>query len=240
MTDDASGPQSQAGMPVSQPGAEVAERGGPVLVGRRDGMFGVGDDGDTTGFGGLVSPVLLPGASERPYGSYFDEVADRLAAALSARGTAYEDAVDSVVIDRGEMTLVVFREHLPVVAQALRDDPGLRFEMCLGVSGVHFPQHTGRELHAVYPLLSITHGCRRVRVETTCPDADPHLPSIVATYPANNWHERETWDMFGIVFDGHPDLTRILMPEEWVGHPLRKDYAIGAIPVQFKGAPAAR
>ncbi len=236
MTDDASGPQSQAGMPVSQPGAEVAERGGPVLVGRRDGMFGVGDDGDTTGFGGLVSPVLLPGASERPYGSYFDEVADRLAAALSARGTAYEDAVDSVVIDRGEMTLVVFREHLPVVAQALRDDPGLRFEMCLGVSGVHFPQHTGRELHAVYPLLSITHGCRRVRVETTCPDADPHLPSIVATYPANNWHERETWDMFGIVFDGHPALTRILMPDDWPGHPQRKDYPLGGIPVEYKGA----
>ncbi|MEI2733067.1 MAG: NADH-quinone oxidoreductase subunit C [Dermatophilaceae bacterium] len=223
-------------MPVSQPGAEVAERGGPVLVGRRDGMFGVGDDGDTTGFGGLVSPVLLPGASERPYGSYFDEVADRLAAALSARGTAYEDAVDSVVIDRGEMTLVVFREHLPVVAQALRDDPGLRFEMCLGVSGVHFPQHTGRELHAVYPLLSITHGCRRVRVETTCPDADPHLPSIVATYPANNWHERETWDMFGIVFDGHPALTRILMPDDWPGHPQRKDYPLGGIPVEYKGA----
>ena len=236
MTDDASGPQSQAGMPVSQPGAEVAERGGPVLVGRRDGMFGVGDGGDTTGFGGLVSPVLLPGASERPYGSYFDEVADRLAAALSARGTAYEDAVDSVVIDRGEMTLVVFREHLPVVAQALRDDPGLRFEMCLGVSGVHFPQHTGRELHAVYPLLSITHGCRRVRVETTCPDADPHLPSIVATYPANNWHERETWDMFGIVFDGHPALTRILMPDDWPGHPQRKDYPLGGIPVEYKGA----
>ncbi len=236
MTDDASGPQGQSGMPPGQPGAEVAERGGPVLVGRREGMFGVGDGGDTTGFGGLVSPVLLPGASERPYGSYFDEVADLLAAALSARGTAYEDAVDSVVIDRGEMTIVVHREHLPVVAQALRDDPGLRFEMCLGVSGVHFPQHTGRELHAVYPLLSITHGSRRVRVETTCPDADPHVPSIVATYPANNWHERETWDMFGIVFDGHPALTRILMPDDWPGHPQRKDYPLGGIPVEYKGA----
>ncbi|MEI2766331.1 MAG: NADH-quinone oxidoreductase subunit C [Dermatophilaceae bacterium] len=223
-------------MPVEPAGAQVAQRGGPVAVGRREGMFGAGDDGDTTGFGGLVSPVLLPGDSPRPYGGYFDEVADRLAAALAARGTAYDDAVFSVVIDRGEMTLNVHREHLPVLAQALRDDPGLRFEVCTGVSGVHFPEHTGRELHAVYHFLSITHGSRRVRVETTCPDADPHIPSIVATYPANNWHERETWDMFGIVFDGHPALTRILMPDDWPGHPQRKDYPLGGIPVEYKGA----
>ena len=127
------------------------------------------------------------------------------------------------------------REHLLAVARAMRDVPGLRFEMCSGVSGVHYPGEQGRELHAVYHLLSITHGSRRVRLEVTAPDADPHIPSIVSVYPSNDWHERETWDMFGIVFDGHPALTRILMPDDWPGHPQRKDYPLGGIPVEYKG-----
>ena len=76
------------------------------------------------------------------------------------------------------------REHLVAVARTLRDAPGLRFEMCMGVSGVHYPGEEGRELHAVYPLLSITHGSRRVRLEVTAPDADPHIPSVVASTPA--------------------------------------------------------
>ena len=121
------------------------------------------------------------------------------------------------------------------VFQALRDDQDLRFELSLGVSGVHYPEATGRELRAVYHLTSVTHS-RSLRVEVAAPDADPHIPSTVSVYPTNDWHEREAWDMFGIQFDGHPAMTRILMPEDWVGHPLRKDYAIGRIPVQFKGA----
>ena len=141
-----------------------------------------------------------------------------------------------MVVDRGEMTLFVAREHLLAVARALRDDPDLRFELCLGVSGVHYPHETGRELHAVYHFLSITNDYNRIRIEVTCPDADPHVPSIVAVYPANDWHERETWDMFGIQFDGHPALTRILMPDDWPGHPQRKDYPLGGIPVEYKGA----
>ena len=82
---------------------------------------------------------------------------------------------------------------------------------------------------------SITHGSRRVRLEVTAPDDDPHIPSIVSIYPGVDWHERETWDMFGIVFDGHPSLTRILMPDDWPGHPQRKDYPLGGIPVEYKG-----
>jgi NADH-quinone oxidoreductase subunit C len=119
--------------------------------------------------------------------------------------------------------------------QALRDDPGLRFEMCMGVSGVHYLHETDRELHAVYPLMSVTHN-RRVRVEVVCPDSDPHIPSVTSVYPGNNWHERETWDFFGIVFDDHPGLTRIEMPDDWPGHPQRKDYPLGGIPVEYKGA----
>ena len=214
----------------------------PVVMGLRHGMFGASGGGDTSGYGGLVAPVLFPAAAVRPYGSYYDEVADHLERVLgggasgSGGGASYADAIERVVIDRGEMTVFVAREHLVGVARALRDDPLLRFEMCTGVSGVHYPHEAGRELHAVYHLLSITNGSRRIRLEVTCPDDDRHIPSIVEVYPANDWHERETWDMFGIEFDGHPALTRILMPDDWPGHPQRKDYPLGGIPVEYKGA----
>jgi len=197
----------------------------------RHGMFGAHGTGDTSGYGGLVRPVQLPGGSSRPYGSYFDEVADALERAVPT----YTDALEKVVVDRGEVTFHVRREQLVDVMRALRDDPALRFEMCMGVSGVHYPHEEGRELHAVYPLMSVTHN-RRVRVEVTCPDGDPHIPSVTSVYPGNDWHERETFDFFGIVFDGHPALTRIEMPDDWPGHPQRKDYPLGGIPVEYKGA----
>ncbi|QIK74485.1 NADH-quinone oxidoreductase subunit C [Nocardioides piscis] len=201
-------------------------------VGNRRGMFGAKGTGDTSGYGGLVTPIVYPGGAQRPYGGWFDEVADALAERL--RATDLESAVESVVIHRGEITFHVRREDLPFVAQMLRDDAALRFEFCSGVSGVHYPEDAGRELHAVYHLLSMTHN-RRIRLEVTCPDADPHIPSLVSIYPTADWHERETWDMFGIQFDGHPALTRILMPDDWPGHPQRKDYPLGGIPVEYKG-----
>ncbi|MEE2035107.1 NADH-quinone oxidoreductase subunit C [Rhodococcus chondri] len=150
-------------------------------------------------------------------------------------GADFADAVEKIVVFRGEMTVHVRRAHLPQVALALRNEPALRFELCLGVSGVHYPQETGRELHAVYPLMSITHN-RRIRLEVTAPDDDPHIPSLYAVYPTNDWHEREAYDFFGIVFDGHPALTRIQMPDDWHGHPQRKDYPLGGIPVEYRGA----
>ena len=121
------------------------------------------------------------------------------------------------------------------MARHLRDDQDLRFELCIGTNGVHYPADRGRELHAIYPFMSITHN-RMLRLEVTCPDADPHIPSIVDIYPANDWQERETWDLMGIIFDGHPSLTRTAMPDDWVGHPQRKDYPLGGIPVEYKGA----
>ena len=193
------------------------------------GAFGVQGTGDTSGYGGLVRTQLNPGSTERPYGSYFDEVADDLERAYPQ----FADAIEKVVVDRGELTLHVKREKLVEVCMVLRDK--LRFEMCLGVNGVHYPDQSGGELHAVYPLLSITHN-RRVRIEVSCPDSDPHIPSVVEVWAGNNWHERETYDMFGIIFDGHPALTRILMPDDWQGHPQRKDYALNGIAVEYKGA----
>jgi NADH-quinone oxidoreductase subunit C len=147
----------------------------------------------------------------------------------------YSDVITKVVIHRGEITFHVARERLVELVQHLRDDAYLRFEFCSSVSGVHYPADTGRELHAVYHLQSMTHN-RRIRLEVSAPNDDPHIPSVVSTYPTADWHERETYDMFGIVFDGHPALTRILMPDDWPGHPQRKDYPLGGIPVEYKGA----
>lgn len=207
----------------------------PGDVPERRGMFGVRGTGDTSGYGRLVRRIELPGPSQRPYGGYFDEVADQLGAALGESGGDLTEAIEKVVVDRGEITFYVGRDHLLAVASQLRDDPALRFELCTGASGVHYPDETGRELHAVYHLRSITHS-RLIRLEVTAPDDDPHIPSLVSVYPTLDWHERETYDFFGIVFDGHPALTRIEMPDDWVGHPQRKDYPLGGIPVEYKGA----
>ena len=214
-------------------GSATGAEGGREVIGARRGMFGVHGSGDTSGYGGLIREVALPASSPRPYGGYFDEVVDALAARLG--DAAFAAAIERVVVFRDELTLDVRREHLVAVARTLLDEPALRFELCLGVSGVHYPGDVGRELHAVYPLMSITHN-RRIRLEVAVPDADPHVPSLYSVYPTTDWHERETYDFFGLVFDGHPALTRIEMPDDWVGHPQRKDYPLGGIPVEYHGA----
>ncbi|GAB3989600.1 NADH-quinone oxidoreductase subunit C [Nocardioides marmoraquaticus] len=219
-------------MPENTPAVPTRDPALAEPLGRRRGMFGVRGSGDTSGYGGLVRELSMPDAAQAPYGGWFDEVADAIVDVASGEGI--DGPWEKVVVHRGEITFFVRREHLSVLVRHLRDDPRLRFELCSGVSGVHYPDDTGRELHAVYHLLSMTHN-RRIRLEVTCPDADPHVPSVVATYPTADWHERETWDFFGIVFDGHPALTRIQMPDDWPGHPQRKDYPLGGIPVEYKG-----
>ena len=201
----------------------------------KQGMFSPSAGGDTSGFGGLVERFELSPAAVRPFGGWFDEVADAIIAAAAASNIPAESVFERVSVDRGEITFFVAPAHLRVVMQALRDEPALKFEMCMGVNGVHYPFESGRELHAVYPLQSITHN-RRIRVEVAVSDENPHIPSVVDIYPGNNWHERETWDFFGIVFDGHPGLTRIEMPDDWPGHPQRKDYPLGGIDIEYKGA----
>ena len=118
------------------------------------------------------------------------------------------------------------------------------YKMCVDLTAVDYLHHMSRPLadgvaperfEVVANLLDITHR-RRIRLRTQVPEDDAVMPSLFDLYPGTEAMEREVYDMFGISFDGHPDLTRILMPEDWVGHPLRKDYAVGAIPVQFKGA----
>ncbi|MFE9424573.1 NADH-quinone oxidoreductase subunit C [Kitasatospora sp. NPDC006697] len=223
--------EEQSGQPVPRGRTELAVE----VIGQRKGMFGTHGTGDTSGFGGLNAAIALPAPAERPYGGWFDEVADELEGALEEQGLTVGQVIEKTVVDRGELTFQIAREHLLQTVRTLRDDPALRFELCLGVSGVHYPSDQGRELHAVYQLRSITH-TRLIRVEVTAPDDDPRIPSVVSVYPTNDWHEREAYDFFGIVFEGHPALTRIMMPDDWLGHPQRKDYPLGGIPVEYKGA----
>jgi NADH-quinone oxidoreductase subunit C len=206
-----------------------------VVAGRtRKGMFNVSGVGDTSGFGGLTLPAYSPPPAERPYGGWFDEFADDLANAMRERNIPAE-AIQQVTVDRGEITLYLRRENLVAMCKALRDDQALRFELCSSVSGVDYGVDVPQRLHSVYHLTSMTYR-RRIRLEVAVDVDDPHLPSIVEVYPTADWHEREAWDFFGIIYDGHPALTRILMPDDWDGHPQRKDYPLGGIPVEYKGA----
>ncbi|MGA4508805.1 NADH-quinone oxidoreductase subunit C [Propionibacteriaceae bacterium G1746] len=207
---------------------DAAPLPGEQLLRTRQGMWGDQKSTDTSGYGEISRDIFMPGPSERPYGGWFDAVADRmeeLVPGFSAGRT---------VVDRGEITFYVRPSKMLDLARALRDDAQLRFEVCPSVSGVHYPNSAGEELHVAYHLLSITHN-RRIRLEVALPDGDPHTPSLISVYPHVDWHERETWDMFGIIFDGHQALTRILMPDDWHGHPQRKDYPLGGVDIEYKG-----
>lgn len=193
-------------------------------------LFGAAEGSDTSGFGGLVRPVAVDVSTPRPYGGWFDEAVD----ALQEAYPDFADAVLRVVVDRGELTLHLRPSAVREVCQVLRDTADLRFELLSSLSGVDYPAQADR-LHVVYHLTSMTYR-RRLRLEVAVSAEQPQVPSVTAVYPTADFHERETWDMFGVEFPGHPGLTRILMPDDWVGHPQRKDYPLGGIPVEYKGA----
>ncbi len=225
-------PQPDADGKLQTPPAHFAQ---PEVISVRHGSFGVTDDGDTTGFGGLIETFALPGATPRPYGGWFDEAVDVLEELLEEDGLEPGEVIEKVVVNKDdELVIFVRREHLRTVAQHLRDDQDLRFEMCLGVGAVNYPGDRDRELHGLYPFRSFTHH-RTIFLEVAVPDHDPHIPSIVDIYPGNDWPEREAWDLMGIIFDGHPGLSRIELPQDWVGHPQRKDYPLGGIPIEYRG-----
>ncbi len=221
--------------PDFNPEVALGQASGSLPADRQPpGMFGVTGSGDTSGFSGLQREPWIELPAERPYGGYFDEVMDAFAEAYPE----HEAAVEKVVLHRGELTVHLRREHLARVCQVFRDDPALRFELLSSVSGVDYLVREGADgarLHSVYQLTSMTFR-RRIRLEVAVSTADPHIPSVTAVYPTADWQERETWDLFGIVFDGHPALTRVLMPDDWDGHPQRKDYPLGGVPVEYKGA----
>lgn len=131
---------------------------------------------------------------------------------------------------RGEFTLFVEPENILPLMLELRDQ--FEFNMCMDVTAVdYYPQEQPR-FHVVYQLYSMPHNAR-VQVRTKLNGNAPTLDSVQGIYAGANWKEREVYDLFGIKFTGHPDLRRMVMPEDWVGHPLRKDYPLGYEEVQF-------
>jgi len=126
-------------------------------------------------------------------------------------------------LEKDEPVALVERAHLPGVMQALRDRPGLQFEQCMDVCGVDWPERAER-FDVVYNLLSVSLN-QRLRVIVTTDEAHP-VASVWTLWPAATWWEREAWDLFGIVFEGQPDLRRILTDYGFEGHPLRKDFPL--------------
>ena len=128
-------------------------------------------------------------------------------------------------------TLYVPADRLVEICTFLRDDPGLDFALLSWVGGADYLPRQPR-FEVIYHLLSIAHHCRFV-LKVELPEENPALPTVCGVWPTANWHERETYDFYGIVFTGHPDMTRILLPEDWVGWPLRKDSPLGYEEVAF-------
>ena len=146
---------------------------------------------------------------------------------------------------RGQKVVHPSRQSYLDVVSGLHDEG---FDMCADLCAVDYLTHPGRALpdgveperfEVVVNLVSLEQR-RRTRVRVQVPEGDPRIASLFGLYPTTEAMEREAYDLLGIVFDGHPDLSRILMPEDWEGHPLRKDYPVGRVPVQFKAAPATR
>ena len=138
----------------------------------------------------------------------------------------FPDFVTEIVDWRGEGLVYVKRERLLSAASALKNDPEWRYDMLMDLFGVDFLHWEEKALRfeVVYNLYSsVSH--RRIFLKVAVPEKDPIVDSVSSVWPAANWYEREVWDMFGITFKGHPNLKRILMYEEFEGHPLRKDYA---------------
>ncbi len=148
-------------------------------------------------------------------------------------------------LSRGQLVVHPDRAGYLALVRALLDEG---YQMCVDLTAVDYLTSAERPLPAgvrperfevVVNLLSFADR-RRLRIRVQVPEHDPRVPSLYRLHPGTEVMEREVYDMFGILFEGHPDLTRILMPDDWEGHPLRKDYGIGRIPVQFKGTPGPR
>lgn len=138
-----------------------------------------------------------------------------------------------VVEARGEITVSVGRDELVDALGWLRDNEAFTFLSC--ITATDWPG-TDPRFWIAYELRTMGGPIRRVRVKAGVPEADPHIASVTGPFPTANWFERETFDLYGVVFDGHPDLSRILLPDDWEGHPLRKDEELGGVNTRYHGA----
>jgi len=135
----------------------------------------------------------------------------------------------------GEVSVTIARERVPEICAYLRDEQ--RFELLADLSGVDYLgiRESAARFLVAYHLYSVTRNLR-LRLRAFVPEGDETVPTATGVYPTANWQEREVYDFFGITFEGHPDLRRILMPDDWEGYPQRKDYPLGGTKVEFKGA----
>ena len=138
-----------------------------------------------------------------------------------------------VVLARGEITVTIGRDELLDSLAWLRDEQRFTFLSC--ITATDWPGNDPR-FWISYELRTMGGPVRRIRVKVGLSEADPHIPSVTGPFPTANWLERETFDLYGVVFDGHPDLVRILLPEDWEGHPLRKDEELGGVNTRYHGA----
>jgi NADH-quinone oxidoreductase subunit C len=152
---------------------------------------------------------------------------DELAAAIGERCT-------DVYVARGEVTAIVDRDEVVDVVSWLREAPGVQLDFLSSVTATHWPERTP-EFWVDYELRSLPLR-QRARVKVGLAEGDARVPSLTEIFPTANWHERETFDMYGIVFDGHPNLARILLPDQWIGHPGRKDEPLGGVDTWYHGA----
>ena len=137
----------------------------------------------------------------------------------------FGDAITEAVATLGQQILRVKKESYVDVCRFLHDEEDAEFKMCVDVTAIHWPDRKGEEFDVVLFLYSVTKN-RRLRLKVAVADSEAR-PSVTGIWAGANWMEREIYDMFGIVFEGHPDLRRILLPPDWPGHPLRKEYPIG-------------
>ena len=139
-----------------------------------------------------------------------------------------------VIVVRDEASVSLAREDLLPALEAFRGDPELRLDFLSSVTATDWPGRDPR-MWVVYELWS-SERHHRLRVKVGLGEVDLHVPSVTGLFPTANWHEREAYDFFGIVFDGHPDLRRILLPDDWEGWPLRKTEELGGVDTRFHGA----
>jgi len=143
----------------------------------------------------------------------------------------FPQAVAEISEFRGDVTAVVDRTAIVDVCQYCHDTAGFEFNLLSDICGIDYLPQTPR-FGIAYVLYSLS--CNQtLRLKVFVPEEDPVVPTVTGVWPSANWQEREVWDMFGIKFDGHPDMRRILLPFDWTGHPLRKDYPLGYEEVQF-------
>jgi NADH-quinone oxidoreductase subunit C len=144
------------------------------------------------------------------------------------------DRFEDVLVAREEVTVTALRDDVIDALTALRDDPQLRLTFLSDVSCTDWPRRDPR-IWMAYHLASPELG-HRVRVKAGLPPDDLRVASVSSLFPTANWQEREIFDLYGVAFEGHPDLRRIILPDGWEGFPMRKDEPLGGVPTQYKGA----